>query len=45
MLTGEHEVFYRQDRRVQNRIFGILKFATMLKNSPKHGFKRPYHAQ
>ncbi len=35
LLTGEHYVFYFQ-RRVgyKNRIFGIWKFATMLKNSP-----------
>lgn len=37
-LTGEGEVFYRQ-RRIgfQNGTFGILKFATMLKNSPNIG--------
>ena len=37
-LTGEGEVFYRQ-RRVghRRRQFGILKFATMLKNSPSMG--------
>lgn len=37
-LTGEGEVFYRQDRvgfRKQN--FRIWKFATMLKNSPNMG--------
>jgi lipopolysaccharide/colanic/teichoic acid biosynthesis glycosyltransferase len=35
LLTGEHEVFYKQDRvGYKNRIFKILKFATMLKNSP-----------
>jgi len=40
LLTGEHEVFYRQDRGGdKNRIFGILKFATMLKNSPNMGSK------
>ena len=40
LLTGEHEVFYRQDRvGYKNRIFGILKFATMLKNSPNMGSK------
>lgn len=40
LLTGEHEVFYRQDRvGYRNRIFGILKFATMLKNSPNMGSK------
>ncbi len=38
MLTGEHEVFFRQDRvGYKNRIFRILKFATMLKNSPNMG--------
>ena len=40
LLTGEHEVFYRQDRvGYKNKIFGILKFATMLKNSPNMGSK------
>ncbi|MFZ9387904.1 MAG: sugar transferase [Chitinophagaceae bacterium] len=40
LLTGEHEVFYRQDRvGYLNRIFGIWKFATMLKNSPNMGSK------
>ncbi len=40
LLTGEHEVFYRQDRvGYKNRIFGIWKFATMLKNSPNIGSK------
>lgn len=36
--TGEHEVFYRQ-RRIgrDGREFGILKFATMLKDSPNLG--------
>jgi lipopolysaccharide/colanic/teichoic acid biosynthesis glycosyltransferase len=38
LLTGEHEVFFRQDRvGYQNKIFKILKFATMLKNSPNMG--------
>ncbi len=38
LLTGEHEVFYKQDRvGYKNRIFKILKFATMLKNSPNLG--------
>lgn len=38
LLTGEHEVFYRQDRvGYHNRIFRIWKFATMLKNSPQMG--------
>ncbi len=33
LLTGEHTVFYRQDRvGYKNKIFGIWKFATMLKN-------------
>jgi len=40
LLTGEHEVFYRQDRvGFKNRIFGIWKFSTMLKNSPNMGSK------
>lgn len=34
-LTGEGEVFYRQNRiGYRNSTFGIWKFATMLKNSP-----------
>ncbi|HUM96496.1 MAG TPA: sugar transferase [Chitinophagaceae bacterium] len=38
LLTGEHEVFYRQDRvGYKNKIFKIWKFATMLKNSPNMG--------
>ncbi|MBL7763428.1 MAG: sugar transferase [Chitinophagaceae bacterium] len=38
LATGEHEVFFRQDRvGYQNKIFKILKFATMLKNSPNMG--------
>lgn len=38
LLTGEHEVFFRQDRvGYQNKIFRIWKFATMLKNSPNMG--------
>jgi lipopolysaccharide/colanic/teichoic acid biosynthesis glycosyltransferase len=38
LLTGEHEVFFRQDRvGYQNKIFKIWKFATMLKNSPNMG--------
>ena len=37
-ITGEGEVFYRQERvGYQNRMFNILKFATMLKNSPNIG--------
>lgn len=40
LFTGEHEVFYRQDRvGYKNRIFGIWKFSTMLKNSPNMGSK------
>jgi len=38
LLTGEHEVFFKQDRvGYKNRIFKIWKFATMLKNSPNMG--------
>src|SRR6476620_1452528 len=38
LLTGEHEVFFRQDRvGYRNRIFRIWKFATMLKDSPNMG--------
>jgi lipopolysaccharide/colanic/teichoic acid biosynthesis glycosyltransferase len=38
LLTGEHEVFFRQERvGFKNRIFRIWKFATMLKNSPNMG--------
>ncbi len=34
-LTGEHQVFYRQQRIGRGgREFGILKFATMLRDSP-----------
>lgn len=37
-LTGEGEVFYRQQRVGRNgRLFGLYKFATMLKNSPNIG--------
>jgi len=37
-LTGEGEVFYRQNRVGQHRrLFGIWKFATMLKDSPNMG--------
>ncbi len=40
LITGEHEVFYQQDRvGYKNKIFGIWKFATMLKNSPNMGSK------
>jgi lipopolysaccharide/colanic/teichoic acid biosynthesis glycosyltransferase len=39
-LTGEREVFYRQNRVGKGRVhFGMLKFATMLKNSPEIGSK------
>lgn len=35
LLTGEHYVFYRQERiGYRNRRFNMLKFATMFKNSP-----------
>lgn len=38
LLTGEHEVFYLQDRvGLKNNKFKIWKFATMLKNSPSMG--------
>jgi len=38
LLTGEHEVFFKQERvGYRNKIFHILKFATMLKNSPNMG--------
>lgn len=37
-LTGEGEVFYRQQRVGRSgRLFGLFKFATMLKNSPNIG--------
>ena len=37
-LTGEHEVFYKQERiGLRNRKFGIWKFATMVKDSPNIG--------
>ena len=37
-ITGEREVFYLQNRvGYQNNRFGIIKFATMLKNSPNMG--------
>lgn len=39
-LTGEREVFYRQNRVGKGSVhFGMLKFATMLKNSPEIGSK------
>jgi lipopolysaccharide/colanic/teichoic acid biosynthesis glycosyltransferase len=38
LLTGEHEVFFRQNRvGFHNELFRIWKFATMLKNSPNMG--------
>ena len=38
LLTGEHEVFYFQNRMGQKNVkFYIWKFATMLKNSSKMG--------
>lgn len=38
LLTGEHEVFFKQERvGYKNKIFQIWKFATMLKNSPNMG--------
>ncbi|MEI9957958.1 MAG: sugar transferase [Ferruginibacter sp.] len=38
LLTGEHEVFYFQQRvGYKNKMFNIWKFATMLKNSPSIG--------
>lgn len=37
-LTGEGEVFYIQERvGINGKIFGLFKFATMLKNSPNIG--------
>lgn len=37
-LTGEGEIFFRQDRMgLGGRPFGLLKFATMLKNAPNMG--------
>ena len=37
-LTGEGEIFYLQDRvGLNNKLFPIWKFATMLKNSPSLG--------
>lgn len=37
-LTGEHEIFYLQERvGYKNKRFYICKFATMLKNSPNIG--------
>lgn len=38
LITGEQEVFFKQERvGYRNKIFYILKFATMLKNSPNMG--------
>ncbi len=38
VLTGEHYVFYKQERiGYKNKPFRIIKFATMLKNSPNIG--------
>lgn len=38
LLTGEHYVFYYQKRiGYKNKYFYIMKFATMLKNSPNIG--------
>jgi len=38
LLTGEHYIFYKQERvGYKNKTFKILKFATMLKNSPNMG--------
>ena len=37
-FSGEGEVFYKQNRVGKNgEYFGLLKFATMLKDSPKLG--------
>lgn len=37
-LTGEGEIFFRQARVGKNKVsFGLLKFATMLKNSERLG--------
>ena len=34
-LTGEHDIFYIQERiGIGGKSFGVLKFATMLRNSP-----------
>ncbi len=38
LFTGEHEVFYFQQRLgYKKRVFNICKFATMMKNSPNIG--------
>ena len=40
LITGEGEVFYKQPRvGLNGEIFGLLKFATMVKNSPNLGAK------
>ena len=37
-VTGEGEVFYIQQRvGMKGELFGLVKFATMLKNSPNMG--------
>ncbi len=36
-LTGEGEIFYFQTRVGEKNSFNLMKFATMLKNSPKMG--------
>ena len=34
LITGEHEVFFKQQRvGYKNKMFGIYKFATMLKTA------------
>ncbi|HMD01297.1 MAG TPA: sugar transferase [Ferruginibacter sp.] len=38
LCTGEHEIFFLQKRvGYKNQLFNIIKFATMLKNSPNMG--------
>ena len=37
-FSGEGEIFYKQNRvGINRKSFGLLKFATMLKNSPNIG--------
>jgi lipopolysaccharide/colanic/teichoic acid biosynthesis glycosyltransferase len=37
-FTGENEIFYRQERvGYKRKVFKVLKFATMVKNSPNLG--------